>query len=238
MTLATTDSAPAVAADRVTKVIDERAILADLSFDVAQGAYVALLGANGAGKSTLLRILATLTPPTRGELRLFGASSRPTAALRSRIGMIGHQTMLYRDLSPVENLVLFGRLYGVPDPQRRARELLDYVFISPRRDDPVRTFSRGMAQRVAIARALTSNPDLLLADEPFSGLDAPSRRLVEELLAQLHGAGKAIILANHDVEQSLALAQRAIVLRQGSIAIFEPTAALTPDDVLAEVSRR
>jgi len=227
----------AVSVRGLGKTIDDRDILDDLTFEVPEGSFVALLGANGAGKSSLLKILATLIPPSRGELQLFGAAVRSDAtALRSRIGLIGHAPMLYRDLSALENLILFGRLYGVADPRQRAEQLLDYVELSHRASDSIKTFSRGMVQRAAIARALMHDPDLLLADEPFSGLDAPSANALERLLKRLHDEGRTIILANHDLSQSLAIAQRAIVLRRGRLVMDAPVGDLTQAEILAEVS--
>ena len=220
----------------LSKAIDERPVLRDISFVITPGRYVALLGANGAGKSTLLKILATLTPPTSGRLQLFGRSlTRDLAAVRARIGLIGHQSMLYHDLSARENLEFFGRLYGVKNVAARALHLLETLGLAQRAEDCVKTFSRGMIQRVAIARALMHNPDLLLADEPFAGLDAPSIAAVEEVLARLHAAGKTIILANHDIAQSLRLAEQAIVLRRGRKVIGAPTRSLEAADVLGEM---
>lgn len=232
-------AAPAVRTEGLVKTIDEKPILRGITLDIPLGRYAALLGANGAGKTTLLKILATLTTPTQGELKLFGKSvRREGAAVRSRIGLIGHGAMLYRDLSALENLVFFGRLYGVAHASRRARELLGFVDLAPRANDPVKTFSRGMMQRVSIARALMHDPDLILADEPFSGLDAPSTRMLEEMLSRLHGQGRTIILANHEISQSLRLAEQAIVLRRGQVVLDKPAHGLDPDDVLAEVSAR
>jgi heme exporter protein A len=221
----------------LAKTIDDKRVLTDITFDLPRGSYVALLGANGAGKSTLLKILATLIPPTKGQLALFGETLKGEAAgLRARLGLIGHGAMLYRDLSARENLVFFSRLYDVPDAASRADELLEYVGLTGRARDPVKTFSRGMAQRVSIARALVHDPDLLLADEPFAGLDAPSQRMLQEMLARLHGEGKTIILASHDLAQSLALTQRALVLRQGRLVVDEATSQLDAQAVLAEVT--
>jgi heme exporter protein A len=218
------------------KTIDERTVLHDITFAITPGRYVALLGANGAGKSTLLKILATLTPPTGGKLHLFGENAtRNLNAVRARIGLIGHQSMLYHDLSARENLEFFGRLYGVKNVTHRAMELLETLGLAQRAEDCVKTFSRGMTQRVSIARALMHNPDLLLADEPFAGLDAPSVAAVEEVLSTLHRAGKTIILANHDIAQSLHLAQHAIVLRRGRKVISAATCNLEAADVLGEM---
>jgi ABC-type multidrug transport system ATPase subunit len=211
----------AVRAVGLSKWIDERVILSGLDVGIASGQFVALLGANGAGKSTLLKILSTLMAPSGGTLELFGRPAVPRNAtpLRARIGLVGHQSMLYRDLSARENLEFFGRLYGVGDADVRAERLLDTLGLIDRADDPVKSFSRGMTQRVSIARALMHDPELILADEPFAGLDAPSTRDLERLLHELHDGGRTIIVANHDVNQSLSLAERAIVLRQGRLVL-------------------
>ncbi len=229
----------ALKADSIGKTIDDKCILSDIDFEIPRGGYVALLGANGAGKSTLLKVLATLIPATRGTLMLFGeAVQRETSTIRSRLGMIGHNAMLYRDLSALENLLFFGRLYRVPVPEERATEMLEYVGLASRRHDPVKTFSRGMTQRIAIARALMHDPDLLLADEPFAGLDAPSSAMLQEMLNRLHEQGKTIILANHDIEQSLDLADHAVVLRQGQLVLDQPTASLDRQTVMKEVASK
>jgi heme exporter protein A len=220
----------------ISKSIDERAILRNVSTTIPEGQFVTVLGANGTGKSTLLKILSTLIPPSSGALKLFG---RPATAasvdLRRRIALIGHQSMLYRDLSARENLEFFARLYGVADPKSRAQQMLYVIGLSARSSDPVRNFSRGMIQRVAIARALVHDPDLLLADEPFAGLDEPSIDALERLLAQLHEAGKTIVLVNHDIEQSLRIAEHAIVLRGGRVVVDQPTHRLYEREVLSEV---
>ncbi len=235
----TAASSPAVRAMSVHKVLDDRPILRDLTFDLPAGCYATLLGANGAGKTTLLRLLSTLTTPTRGELEIFGRSARKQGAMiRAGIGLIGHQSMVYRDLSALENLIFFGRLHDLPEPSVRAMDLLEFVGLVDRAHDPVKTFSRGMVQRVSIARALLHEPRLLLADEPFAGLDAPSADTVERLMAQLNEQGMAVILANHDVRQSLRLAERVIVLRKGRLVLDVPSGDVSAEDVLAEIDKR
>ena len=225
-------AATAVQAVGLGKIIDDHVILRDINFQIPTGSYVALLGANGAGKTTLLNILSTLIPPSDGQLMMFGqAVGRESSAVRARLGLIGHNTMLYRDLSARENLIFFGRLYGLAEPQARADELLEYVGLASRGDDPVKTYSRGMAQRAAIARALMHDPELLLADEPFAGLDAPSRKMLEHMLAQLNEQGRTIVLASHDIERSLDLAQKMLVLRQGRLVIDRATAELNATTV-------
>jgi len=227
---------PAVQLFDVSKSIDERPILCNVSFVMPAATFAVVLGANGSGKSTLLRIIATLSAPSSGDIRLFGEIAGTTSIeLRRRIGLIGDQPMLYRDLSARENLEFFARLYRVADPVARANEMLGMIGLSHRRNDPVRQFSRGMIQRVAIARALLHDPDLILADEPFAGLDAPSIEALEHLLEQLRDAGKTILLVNHDIDQSLRIADHAVVLRRGRVVVDQPTHRLYEREVLAEV---
>lgn len=228
----------AIRAQGLWKQIDGRTILEDVSFEIAAGEFVGILGANGAGKTTLLRMLATLAVPSGGQLLLFGQSARGSAhAIRRRIGLVAHQSMLYRDLSAAENLVFFARLYGVADPAARAGRLLDVMGLGSRADDPVKAFSRGMLQRLAIARALLHNPDILLADEPFEGLDAASVEATEALLASLREAGKTIVMVNHDIPQSLRLARRVLILRGGRLVVDAAAGSLEAGGVLSEVRK-
>jgi len=225
---------PAIRAAGLSRRIGDRTVLSDVNLCIQPGEFVALLGANGAGKSTLLKVLATLATGVTGALALFGRPVRGrAAAARARIGMIGHQLMLYRDLTALENLVFFGRLYGVAHVRQRATALLDFVSLADRADEPVRTLSRGMAQRVAIARSLMHDPDLLLTDEPFTGLDYHSARRLEDCLTDLHAGGRTIILATHDLDQVLRLAQRVVVLCSGRITLDRPTAGLDAELVAA-----
>ena len=208
----------AIDAVGITRLIDERPILSDLTFTVPVGGFVALLGSNGAGKSTLLSLLAGLTVATSGTLTLFGEQvRRGNTRVRARIGVVGHGLMLYRGLTALENLVFFGRLHGVADPTTRAEKLLKSMQLWRRAHDPVGTLSRGMAQRVSIARALVHDPDLLLADEPFTGLDNDARAIVERTLLELHAEGRTIVMANHDLPQSLQIAEHVLVLRRGRV---------------------
>lgn len=217
--------------------LDDREILSNICLNVPRGQTVAILGANGAGKSTLLRVLALLAPRSAGELELFGQAVTPGATgIRLRIGVIAHQPMLYCDLSARENLLFFGQLYDVADAKGRSDEMLELVGLSHRADDAVKKLSRGMTQRVSIARALMHNPDLLLADEPFDGLDAPSVGVMETLLGRLSEAGKTVMLVNHNVPQSLRLADTVIVLRQGRVALTGPADESGQEAVLKEMA--
>jgi heme exporter protein A len=232
-------AAPAVSAVGLGMAIDGRTILRGVDFTLAPGSALSVLGANGAGKSTLLRIVATLIPASAGVLRLFGqpvGRGGTGTLLRRRIGMIGHQPMLYRDLSVLENMVFFGRLYQVSDPAARAAQMLEMVGLSERAGDAVKTLSRGQVQRVAIARALMHDPQLLLADEPFAGLDAPSANFLARFLLDLRRQGKSLILTTHDLRQGLQLAQHVMILHRGSVRLSAPAAGLDPATLLREVA--
>lgn len=217
--------------------IDGRTVLNGVDLSLSAGEFLGLLGANGAGKSTLIKLIATLTAPTGGELHLWRTPARSIGpAVRRRIGLIDHNLMLYRDLSAADNLEFFARLYGLPKPREAARLALEQVGLIDRANDAVKSFSRGMAQRVAIARALIHEPDLLLADEPFTGLDAPSIAALEQLFRDFCDSGRTIIMANHDVEQTLRVTDRVVLLRRGRVAIDRPTHRLRLDELVAEVA--
>ena len=232
------DKPLAVKISQLSLRIDDKHILHNINLDIPQGTTIALMGANGAGKSTLLRILAVLMHPTHGSVELFGVRVGPTVwSVRSQIGLIAHQPILYRDFSLRENLEFFGKLYDVPKPAQRAGELLDLVGLSHRQDDAVKTLSRGMTQRVSIARALMHDPNLLLADEPFNGLDAPSIDAMELLIERLHNEGKTVITSGHDIRQSLRLGDTVVLLRQGQVVLNTPADQLDEDTLRKEIAR-
>ncbi len=194
-------------------------VLGGVDLTVEGGELVVLLGANGAGKTTLLRVLATLLRPSGGTLRLFGedASRRPPPA-RGRVGYVGHESACYPDLTGRENLEFHAALHAVPDAVRRVDELLGWAGLADSARRPVRVYSRGMTQRLALARALLHAPELLLLDEPFSGLDPAAAARLEALLGELRRAGHAIVLSTHDLERVAALATRVAMLHRGRIA--------------------
>src|SRR4051812_7541119 len=176
----------------------ERVALAGVSLELEAGETLAIFGANGAGKTTLLRILATLLRPHHGVARVLGRElPREGWAVRGRIGFLGHDPLLYRDLTARENLRFHARLHSVA--LSRVDELLDAVGLRTRGDDPVHTFSRGMLQRTAVCRAVVHAPELLLLDEPYAGLDPGAAALIAPLIA-----GGTRVLISHDVEAGLA----------------------------------
>ena len=197
-----------------------------MDVDLAAGECLAVLGPNGAGKSTLLRMLATLLRPDSGTLAVCG-HTLPEAAGRARaqIGYLGHEPLLYLDLTARQNLELYADLYGLPDARRRVDDALDRVGLLARSFDLVRTFSRGMAQRLGLARVLLHEPRLLLLDEPYAGLDAAGAHLLDALLADAV-RDRGVVMVTHEVERGVALAGRLLVLRAGRTVLSEPTGAV------------
>lgn len=190
----------------------------NISLQVKRGEFVALFGRNGAGKTTFLKIAATLMRPTKGTLSIegFDVGKEPEEA-RRRIGFLSHNTFVYRDLSALDNLKFFCRLYGVDDSDDRLLGLLDRVGLRKRAGDSVRAFSRGLQQRVGIARTLLHDPALILLDEPYTGLDANASQTLNELLDNAVAAGKTVILTTHDVDQGLRGASRAVIVDRGTV---------------------
>ena len=208
-----------------------RVALRDLNLSVRRGEILALFGPNGAGKTTLLRILSTLLRPTRGQAFMEGldlSSRRLRVAARRRIGLLSHQTMIYDRLTAMENLLFYARMYGVPSPEDRCLRLLGEVGLSGREDDLAGDYSRGMQQRLAIARSLVHDPELLLLDEPFSGLDPLASGFLFRLLADLTARGKTLVFTSHDLGAGLALCHRAAVLARGSLVFDSPRQTIDP----------
>ena len=190
----------------------ERTALADVSFTLQQGQTLGLFGANGAGKSTLLRILATLLRPHGGTVRVLGGVLPDEAwKVRGRVGYVGHEPLLYRELSGRENLLFHARLHRAPES--RVDELIAAVGMQRRAADPVRELSRGMVQRLSAARALLHDPPLLLLDEPYSGLDPAARELLDPLIGK--PSGRTRVLVSHDLEAGAAECDIALGLRAG-----------------------
>ncbi len=206
-----------------------RPVLRGVDLAVAAGECVALVGPNGAGKTTLMRILATLSKPTLGIVRVAGYPLPAGASeVRQRLGVVSHHTLLYADLSAEENLAFYARLYAVRNPAPRIAAVLEQVDLSRRRRDLVRTFSRGMQQRLAIARALLPDPEVVLFDEPYTGLDPNAALMLDDVLRGVARQGRTVLLSTHDLPRGLALADRVVILAHGVIAYEAPTAGLEP----------
>lgn len=223
--------APIIAVENVTKTFDVLPILRKLTLHVAHGEFLALLGANGSGKSTLLRLLAGLSQPDSGTIRIGGWQlPREAGRVRAQIGLVSHKLLLYEHLTARQNLRFFSRLYNLRGEQAQARleALLAQVGLAQRADDAVRTFSRGMAQRLSIARALLHDPAILLLDEPYSGLDQEAAAVLDNILCQAHAEGRTIVMVTHEIERAARLPSRVAILAHGVIA-FDCPSADVPD---------
>jgi heme exporter protein A len=204
---------------KLVKRFGLKTVLRGLEFSVSPGEFVALLGPNGAGKTTFLRILASLSRPSLGEVRIAGhILPGQAAAVRARLGVVTHFPLLYDDLTAEENLRFFARLYGLRGYETRITEVLTLVGLETRRHDLVRTFSRGMAQRLAIGRALLHDPDVMLFDEPYTGLDQDASAMLDQVLRTVASQGRTVVMTSHDLARAEDLATRFDILSRGVIA--------------------
>ncbi|NPV56284.1 MAG: heme ABC exporter ATP-binding protein CcmA [Anaerolineae bacterium] len=203
---------------RLVKRFGTKMVLRQLEFSVSRGQFVALLGPNGAGKTTLLRILATLSRPTLGEVRVAGFHLPQQApSVRRMLGVVSHLPLLYGDLSAEDNLRFYARLYDLPSINERVTAVLELVGLASRRRDQVRTYSRGMQQRLAIGRAVLHDPVILLLDEPHTGLDQDASQMLDETLRQVVSGGCTVVMASHDLSRALDLANRFDIIGRGQI---------------------
>lgn len=219
---------------KLSKRFGTKPVLRALDFQVGSGEFVAILGPNGAGKTTFLRILASLSRPTLGQVRISGYYlPAQAAAVRRRLGVVSHLPLLYGDLTAEENLRFYGKMYGVLEIDKRSLEVLDLVGLTPRRKDLVRTFSRGMQQRLAIGRAIFHNPDVMLFDEPHTGLDQDACAMLDKVLKEVASRGHTIVMTSHDLTRAADLASRFDVLSRGAIVASVHRLEINPDDLLS-----
>lgn len=225
------DPAPLIIIDHVSKIYDLRPVLKQINVTIPRGQFVTLLGPNGSGKSTLLRMLCGLTPPTQGTITIGGWHiPREIQQVRAHIGLVSHKTLLYESLTGRENLNFFAGLYPIPLSERadRIAALLKQVGLQKRADQLVRTYSRGMMQRLSIARALLHSPDVLLFDEPYTGLDPEASATLDTLLQEAHSQGHTLVMTTHEIDRAARLAQRALILHRGQIVLDDPTSPDLP----------
>jgi heme exporter protein A len=216
-----TRATPIVEVAELTREFGPTRAVAGVTFSLAPGECLALFGPNGAGKTTLLRVLAGLLKPTSGNVRLSGIPLPGGPLARSKIGLISHHTMLYEALSARENVSFSARLYGIRDAGARVEDSLRRMSMLERADASIRSLSRGMQQRVSIARAMVHSPQLVLADEPYSGLDESGARALTALLQELRSAGTVIIVVTHNLVEGLSLATHAAVMQHGKFVRYE-----------------
>ena len=214
---------PALELVELARNYGERRVLSGVSLTLQAGETLVVFGPNGSGKTTLLRVLATLLRPHGGDVRVLGRKLPEEGwAVRGRIGMLGHEPMLYRELSARENLLYHARLHD--RPPARVSEVLERVGMSERADEPLRTLSRRMVQRVAIARAVLHDPELLLLDEPYAHLDPAARELVDPLLCAEEQRTR--VISSHDPSGGLEEADLVLGLRAGRVAVLRERAAV------------
>jgi len=219
---------------KLVKRFGLKTVLRGLDFDVIGGEFVALLGPNGAGKTTLLRILASLSRPTIGEIRIAGYKLPDQAAgLRRRMGFVSHLPLLYGDLSAEENLLFYGRMYDIQNLTSRCQEVLQLVGLSARRKELVRTFSRGMQQRLAIGRAVIHDPEVILFDEPYTGLDQEACAMLDEVLREVAARGRTVVMTSHDLARAAYLASRFDIISNGEIVASVQRDQIDPNHLLA-----
>jgi heme exporter protein A len=210
----------------VTKRFAHVWALRGIDLELRRGRCLGIFGANGAGKTTLLNILATLTRPSSGRVTIAGHDVvREAEKIRPLLGVLGHRTYLYGDLTARENLQFYGRLFGVPNGHRRSQELLHSMGLDPESSQRVRTFSRGMQQRLAIARVLLHEPELLLLDEPYTGLDQNAVDRLQSMLDALQSDERTIILSTHDLARGLAVCDEILIQSRGKVVYYHEAAS-------------
>jgi heme exporter protein A len=206
-------------ASRLTKRFGAVTAVRKVDFQIYEGDFVSIFGPNGAGKTTLLRLIADLTRPTEGDLVWF--PDHPDQLSQS-VGFVSHQSLLYSELSGFENLLFFSRLYGVSQPRDRALELLEQMGLEHAGQRPVKFYSSGMKQRLTLARALAHDPEVLLLDEPYAGLDQHGGRLLTGLLEGLKGERRSILLITHNLMEGTSLADRVLIMNRGQVVHEAP----------------
>ncbi len=207
---------PIVDVQNVTKAFGDVVAVSDVSFTVGPG-VTSLLGPNGAGKSTLFRILCGLTPPSRGTVRVLGENAREHRNVRGRIGLAPQQDALWDRFSAFEFVELAGKTHGVPDPSGQTLQSLAYVDLDPEDPKRIGAYSKGMRQRVKLAAALVNDPDLLILDEPLTGLDPVQRNRMISLFHDLGNSGKCLLVSSHVLDEVARIGSRVLVIAQGRL---------------------
>ena len=233
---AVTATAPLIEAHGLTKRYGDFVAVDGIDFSVERGETFGFLGPNGAGKSSTMRMIGAVSPPSGGSLRVFGRDpSREGPEIRARLGVVPQEDNLDLELDVGENLLVYGRFFGLPKDviRRRTDELLEFVQLAERRDSRVDSLSGGMKRRLTIARALVNEPELMLLDEPTTGLDPQARHAVWERLYRLKRRGVTLVLTSHYMDEAEQLCDRLVIMDRARIV-----AEGSPRDLIARFVQR
>lgn len=205
--------------------------LRTITLSVQAGEFITIFGRNGAGKTTFLRIVSSLVRSYTGEVRLFGKDLKKSGEeTRARIGFLSHESLLYSDLTVADNLFFFARLYGIHPIAERTERLIARVGLEEKRDTATRALSRGMKQRLSLARAFLHEPELILLDEPYTGLDEHACEILDDVLDEFIAGGGTVVLTTHDIERGLKRSHRVLVFDRGSVVHQTPTSGIDPEE--------
>ena len=221
---------PLIALHKVSKRFGFRTILQSIDLDILTGDCTLLLGNNGAGKTTLLQIICSLTRPSEGEIHFKGRSYREAAhQMRQATASIAHESRLYGDLTATENLKVFGNLHAVKNLLQQIEKSLKFVALDYAKHLPVHTFSSGMVKRLTIAKLILRQPELLILDEPYTGLDENSTQLFQEYLKQFHQEGGTILMVTHQYALGLQICNRVLVIQHRIIQHDVPASQISSE---------
>lgn len=224
-------SEPLIQFSNVNKKYGHIHAMRDVSVSFEKGEFISIFGPNGAGKSTFLKLLCTMTSPSSGDIMYEGTPLRKLKDdFRSRFGVISHQPFLYTELTAMENLRFYAKLYGVQNIDERIKELLNKVELYKRRNDKVRGYSRGMLQRLSITRALLHNPDIVVLDEPYTGLDTHASDILTKILMELFDANRTILMVTHNIKQGYDASSRLAIIRRGQLVFDQKKADISLGD--------
>lgn len=210
------DGSESIVVENVSKWFGDVVAVSDVSFEVRPG-VTALLGPNGAGKSTMLRMISGLTSPGEGTIRLLGENPRTSRAVRRQVGLVPQQERLFDEQRALEFVALAARLHGLDNPESAAREALAAVEMNPEDVRPVASYSKGMTQRVKVAQAIVHRPQILMLDEPLTGLDPRQRLQMINLIRELGAAGHSVVVSSHVLDEVERLGSRVLVIAQGRL---------------------
>jgi heme exporter protein A len=225
------ETQPLVEFKKVNKKYGHIHALRDVSLSINKGEFISIFGPNGAGKSTFLKILCTMTSPSSGDIMYEGTHLKKLQDdFRSRFGVISHQPFLYSELTALENLRFYAKLYGVENIDSRIKFLLDKVELYKRRNDKVRGYSRGMLQRLSITRALLHDPDIVVLDEPYTGLDTHASSILTKILMELFGEEKTIVMVTHNMKQGYDAASRLAIIKGGKLVFDDMKSNISIED--------